>query len=124
MIAKKTAAAGLIALAALVAAVPASAGGPALNLATGETVYAGDGGHGSRDRGEHRWGRRGGDDRYYGTLTPREVRQVLRDKGYRQVQYLDRRGRIYEARATNRRGHRVGLIVSARTGAVLNAYRL
>jgi hypothetical protein len=68
-------------------------------------------------------------DRYYsrhdyGTLTPHEVRAVLRDKGFRQIRYLDRRGRIYEVRATDYRGYRVGLVVSARNGAILSVYRL
>lgn len=58
-----------------------------------------------------------------GTLSPREIRQVLRARGYRQIQYLDRKGRIYEVHATDPRGQRVGLIVGARDGAILNAYR-
>jgi hypothetical protein len=90
-----------------------------VQIQTGTPVYHDGVGYGWK-RGDHR--HRGHSE--YGTLTPREVRAVLRDRGYRQIQYVDRRGRIYEARATNRRGHRVGLIVSARSGAILNVYRL
>jgi hypothetical protein len=119
MITKKTVAAGLVALASLTAAAPASADDFSFKFSV-------NGPHAGYHDGGHKWRgeRRGGHDRHYGTLTPQEVRRVLRDKGYRQINYVDRRGRIYEVRATNHRGHRVGLVVSARNGAVLNAYRL
>jgi hypothetical protein len=118
MILKSTLAAGLIALSAL-AAAPANAGGVSIHIGVTGGHYAYHDGYG------YDWKRHHRRDRHeYGTLTPREVRQVLRDKGYRQIRYVDRRGRIYEVRATNHRGHRVGLVVSARSGAILNVYRL
>jgi hypothetical protein len=115
---KTTVAAGLIALSALAFAAPASASGVTLHFGLTGTHYV------YHDGGGYDWNHGRRHDRHdYGTLTPREVRAVLRDKGYRQIQYLDRRGRIYEVRATDYRGHRVGLVVSARNGAILNAYR-
>lgn len=123
MFARNTLAAGLIALAALVGAAPASAGSVSVQIQAGTTGYHDGVGYGWKRAG-HRADRYYGGHSEYGTLTPREVRAVLRDRGYRQIRYLDRRGRIYEVRATNRRGHRVGLVVSARSGAILNVYRL
>ena len=49
---------------------------------------------------------------------------VLRDSGFRQIRYLDRRGRVYQVHALNRNGRWVGLVVSAQTGEILNRYRL
>ena len=118
MMAKKTVAAGLVALATSVAAAPASADSFSFRFGVGEAQA------GYHDGGSQWRYHRRDNDRFYGTLTPREVRQVLRDNGFRQIRYLDRRGRVYEARATNRHGQRVGLVISARNGAILNAYRL
>ena len=117
---KKAIAAGLFALVTIAAAAPASAHGVSVRIGIGGGSYAYDDGYRyywQRPRSQYRRGD-------YGTLTPREVRAVLRDRGYREIRYVDRRGRIYEVRATDARGQRVGLVVSARNGAILNAFRL
>ena len=109
---KKTIAAGIVALAGLVAAVPANAGS-----SVSVQIEVGGPSHGYY-YGDHR---RGSWDR---TLSPQQVRRILRDQGFRQIQYVDRRGKIYQVRATNHRGHRVALVVSARSGAILNRHRI
>lgn len=113
---KKTIAAGVIAVAGLVAAIPAQAGGVSVHIGIGAPAY----GHYYGGYPDHRWGH-GGWER---TLSPQQVRRILRDKGFRQIQYLDRRGTIYQVRAVNHRGHRVALVVSARNGAILNRHRI
>jgi hypothetical protein len=84
-----------------------------LEFGYGAPGYSYDGGHRWRDRGD-----------YHRTLSPREVRRALRDQGFRNIDYIDRRGAIYQVEATTPRGRRVGLVVSARSGAILNRYRL
>jgi hypothetical protein len=120
----KTIAAGLIATAALTAA-PASAGGFSFEFGSGGVEF-GFPRHGHWDSWDRGHDRRGGwsrhDDRH-DFLSPREVRRSLRDRGYRQIDYLDRQGAIYQAEAT-RDGHRYGIVVSARDGDILNRYRI
>jgi hypothetical protein len=114
MISKVTLAAGLVALTTFGAAAPASA-----------TTIAAEFGRGGPEitfkRDHHRWGERG---RWNRTLSAQEVRWVLRDHGFRDIRFVDRQGRVYQARATDRRGHRVGIVVSARSGEILNVYRM
>lgn len=118
MMFSKTIAAGLVAVSAL-AAVPANAASLSVNTGVEGVQFAFH--NGRPHRGDYdRYDRHDRRDRY---LSPNEVRRVLRGQGYRGINYLDRRGRIYEVRATNRRGNRVGLVVSARNGSVLNVYR-
>ena len=107
---KKTIAAGIVALAGLVAAVPANAGS-----SVSVQIEVGGPSHGHYYGDHRRWER---------TLSPQQVRRILRDRGFRQINYVDRRGTIYQVRAVNRRGHRVALVVSARTGAILNRHRI
>jgi hypothetical protein len=111
----KTIAAGLVALTAL-AAIPANA----------TTIAAGyyeqprwDGPRGDGPRWDHRRG-----DRWRNhNLTAQEVRYVLRDKGYRNITFVDARGRNYEVVA--RKGHRHYLmVVSARDGDIISRNRL
>ena len=111
MNAKKTLGAAIIALGTL-AAVPASAGGL--------TVQFGfDGpGYGWSD---HRGGWRDHGRRHM--LSPQEVRQELRDRGYRQIRYLDRRGEVYQARASKGRRD-FYLVISARNGQILSRNRI
>lgn len=110
----KSIAAGVIALAGLVAAVPADAQSFRFEFSQGAPRY--------EYHSDHRW--RDRDYRPQRTLSPQEVRRILRDKGYRQINYVDRRGNIYQVRATTERGRRVGLVINARNGAILNRYRL
>ena len=63
-------------------------------------------------------------DRYDRTLSPKQVRRILRDRGYREIDYLDKRGKTYQVRATDYRGRRVGLVVSANNGRIITAYRV
>ena len=55
-------------------------------------------------------------------LEPSEVRRILRDRGFRDIRNLDRRGAIYQVRAVDGRHDQVGLVVSARSGAILARY--
>jgi hypothetical protein len=118
MIAKSTVAAGLISLAAL--AAPAEAASLTVTPA-GVHVQVGAVGpvhdYGYRPGYPYGYGR-------YDLLTPQEVRQVLRHRGYRDINYVDRDGAVYQVRATDYRGRRVGLVVSARSGAIITAYRI
>ena len=57
-------------------------------------------------------------------LGPQELRRVLRRSGFRNIDVLERRGRIYQVQVTDYRGRRYGLVVSARCGAVLRSYRI
>jgi len=102
-------AAGIVAFSTL--AAPAHAGDVAVRIEV--STHDGYGWRSYRRQG-----------RSLGTLAPRQIRQILRDRGYRSIQYLDRKGRVYEVRATDPRGFRVGLVVSARDGAILNIYPL
>jgi hypothetical protein len=117
----KTIAAGIVALAAL-AAAPASAAGLSLSFGDG-AVRATITEAGWRPHG-HGWDRGRWHDDWHRTLTPHDVRRVLRDRGFREIRYLDRRGAIYQVHAVDYRHKHVGLVVSARNGAILTAYRL
>jgi hypothetical protein len=110
MTVRNTLAAGLVALAAL-AAAPANA--------TGLTVTIGD-----LPRHAAGWHHAGWNPGWYRALSPHEVRRILRDRGFREIRYLDRRGTIYQVHAVDYRHKHVGLVVSARNGAILTAYRL
>jgi len=126
MFIRRTFVAGLVAIAALTAAAPSQAASLYLNFGQGGAQLAfheGGPGRHHRDR-DDRWGRPGDHGGWNRTLSPQEIRRVLRQSGYRNIRYLDRQGRIYQVRAIDYRGRRVGLVVSARSGAVLNSYRL
>ena len=104
MVLKNLAAAGVLALGAL-AAAPANAGTDvSISIEFGRPTYAS----------------------YYHhyTLSPQQVRRILRHEGFRQIRYVDRRGSIYRAYAENRRGRDVRVTVSARTGQILDVERL
>jgi hypothetical protein len=58
--------------------------------------------------------------RRYEPLSPREVRRILRREGFRRIEFLDRRGRSYTARAEDWRGRPVIIRVSARSGAIIS----
>jgi len=122
MMPKKTIAAALVALTALTAA-PASAGSLSVEFGRGGIEF-GFPGHGNwNDRGDRGWGNRGDRRGRHHFLSPQEVRRILRNQGYRRINYVDRQGNIYQAEAT-RNGRRYGLVVSARDGDVLNRYRI
>lgn len=102
--------AGVLALGVLAGTAPANA-----HSNVSVTVEIGAPGHGNSYRGG---------DRDQRTLSPQQVRRILRDRGYRGIRYVDRQGSIYRARAENRRGRDVVVAVSARTGQVLDVRRL
>jgi hypothetical protein len=107
----KTVAAGLVALTAL-AAVPANA----------TTVAAG---YYERPRWDGpRWdGPRWDNHRRHDKLSTREVRRILRHKGYRNINFVDRRGATYEVIA--HRNHRsYYIVVSAWSGDILARNRI
>lgn len=110
MFASKTIAAGILALGTLVAAAPASAGGVSVTIQTGHPGYYHAPGHYAPVR-------------YGYTISPQRVRQILRSQGYRDIKFVDRRGAIYQARA-ERRGREYRVVISARTGAILERTRL
>jgi hypothetical protein len=68
------------------------------------------------------WGSRGLAPR--ASVSPGDVENSLRAKGFSKVQNLRRRGAIYQAQAIDPDGHRVGLVVNAQNGAILNVYRM
>jgi hypothetical protein len=103
----KTIAAGLVALTALTA-VPAQAGGLTIDFGYGHAPS---------------WSDRGGHDWHNERLSPREVRRVLRHKGYRQIDFVDRRGSTYEVTA-RRNGRTFYMVVSARSGDILSRHRI
>jgi hypothetical protein len=116
MIARKTLAAAIVALGAL-AAVPASAGGFTVQFGYGHPGYGwGAPGHG--------WGPGYG---WHGPrhrmFSPQEVRRILRGDGYRNIRYLDRRGAVYQARAS-KNGRDFFIVVSARNGQILSRNRI
>jgi hypothetical protein len=116
MFSKKTIAAGVVALGALAASAPANADSLRFSVEVGRPVVV----HDHRGYGYGWDGHHG----HHKTLSASEVRRILRHRGYRDISYLDRRGSIYQVRARDYRGRRVGLVVSARNGAILTAYRL
>lgn len=105
---RKTIAAGLFAIGALAATAPANAAGLSVVI---DSSYATVG----IERVDHRGGY---------ALSPREVRRILRYEGYRQIQFLDRGGRVYTARAEDYRGRDVIVRVSARSGNIISVRRL
>ncbi len=116
MLSKNLIAAGLIAATALTA-VPANATGFTFHFGNGGPGFSwgyGGPGHGYRDRG-HRWG--------HHRLSPREVRWMLRERGYYKIRFMDRRGPVYQVRAKKR--HRAFvLVISARSGEILSRHRI
>ena len=109
MSAKSIIAAGVIVIGTLVAAVPANAAN--LSIQIGNSGWNGHGYHQSHDR----WDR---------GVSPREVRRILRHRGFNEIRFLDRQGRIYVARAEDRRGRDYRIIVSARNGAIIDIDRV
>jgi hypothetical protein len=103
----KTIAAGVIALTALTA-IPANAGGLTIDFGYGAGPgWSGNGGHGWHNE----------------RLAPREVRRILRHKGYHQIRFADRRGSTYEVTA-RRNGRDFYMVVSAWSGDILSRHRI
>ena len=121
MFARKTLAAGLVAISALIA-VPASAATLGIDFTQRGPVVTIDSGRGYDHRPGHgRWDRDRHQVRY---LSANEVRRILRSRGYRNIQYVDRNGSVYRARAVDFRGRMVALTINARNGVILDSDRL
>lgn len=117
MLSKNLIAAGLIATTALTAA-PASAAGLSFHFGNGgPSIVLSHGPMYGQRWGGHRWGHR------HRRLAPREVRWILRDRGFHHIRFMDRRGPVYHVRAKKR--HRTFvLVVSARSGEILSRHRI
>jgi hypothetical protein len=107
MISRKTIAAGLIALTSF-AALPAQAHQIEIQIGSGFGVGWSDGSH------VNHWRHR---------LSPQEVRWMLRDRGYRNIRFLDDHGPVYQLRA-RKFGEVYYLVVSARSGEILARNRI
>lgn len=116
MIAKKTLAAAVIALGAL-AAVPASAGSLTIQFGHGHPGYGWSApGHG--------WGPgHGWHAQRHRMVSAQDVRRILSRDGYRNIRHLDRRGSVYQARAS-KNGRNYVIVVSARNGQILSRNRV
>ncbi|MGH6926170.1 MAG: hypothetical protein ACRED5_20780 [Propylenella sp.] len=121
MLSRNTIAAGCIAIAAL-AAAPANAGGLTVEFGYGGPSYTGPG-FGGPDYYDPDTVRHRGPNRGYDRLSPREVRWLLQNHGYRNINFLDRHGPVYRVRAV-RRHNAYLLVVSARSGDILDRQRL
>ena len=108
----KTIAAGFIALTSLAAAAPANATGLSVQIGGPNASLV-------IQAGQRDWR-----PAHFRTLSPQDVRKVLRHRGYREIRYIDRKGAVYQVRAEDRRGRDYRLVVSARSGAIISAQRL
>ncbi len=73
------------------------------------------------NRWDHRWNRHHNHRR---VLAPWEVRRKLSHRGFSHIRFVDRHAPVYKARATNRHGRRVFLVLSARNGAIISVNRI
>jgi hypothetical protein len=112
MFSKKLIVAGLIAATTLTA-VPANAGGLAVQFGFGADSYGPGIGwkHGPY-----------GPAWQHHRLSPQEVRYILHREGYRNIRFLDARGPVYQVHA-RRFGRSFFLVVSARDGDILARHR-
>ncbi|HSG95365.1 MAG TPA: hypothetical protein VLA28_07575 [Afifellaceae bacterium] len=141
MFIQKTLAAGVVALTALATTAPAQADSFSFGIHGpngGVTFHSGDhyrpAGHWNDwRRYDRRWDDRRWDDRGWGDrrwdhahyrMTPRQVRRSLRHRGFREIRFTDRHGRIYRARATNPRGRRVALTIRSRDARIIEVRRI
>ena len=121
MFIQKTLAAGVVALTALATTASAQAESFSLGIHGqngGVTFRSGD-----SYRPAHDWNNRRWDYAHY-RMTPRQIRQSLRRRGFHDIQFTDTRGGIYQARATGPRGGRVALTIRSRDARILEIHRL
>ena len=88
-------------------------------------VHYRDDDRGSRHRWDRRWDHRW--NRHHGhrrTLAPWEVRRKLNHRGFSHIRFVDTHAPVYKARATNRHGRRVFLVLNARNGAIISVNRI
>jgi hypothetical protein len=137
----KTLAAGVVALTALATTAPAQADSFSFGIYGengGVTFRSGDAYRPVHDRNYRRWDDRRWDDRHWNDrrwddrrwnyahyrMTPRQVRRSLRHRGFDRIRFIDTQGRIYKARATNRRGRRVALTIRSRDARIVEVRRI
>lgn len=60
---------------------------------------------------------------YYGKLSPWEVRRILRHRGYHDIDFVDRHGRIYKLTAT-RHGDDYFIVVDAYSGEIIHRHEV
>lgn len=60
---------------------------------------------------------------WHQTLSPQQVRWIMQSRGYRNISYFDRRGAVYQMRATHG-GKKFFVVVSAHNGRVLDRTRI
>ena len=121
MFKKKTIAAALVAATALTAA-PASATNFTFDFGFGGNGFGWHqpwrhGGPGWNHRPHHgpRW--------HHQRLSQQQVRWILRDRGYRWIEFMNHRGPVYQVRA-RKWGHTYYLVISARDGQILSRHRI
>jgi hypothetical protein len=105
MITKKAIAAALISLSTL-SAVPANAGGLTVEFGFNPG-----------------YGWSGGRSWQHERLSAQQVRSILRHRGYRQIDFVDRGGRTYEVTA-RRDGRKYYIVVSAFSGDIVHRHRI
>ena len=118
---KSALAAGFIAISAIAASAPAQAHSTNLGVhgaGGGISIQLADHRH-RYDRGS--W-RRGHGHRAH--LPAWKVRRQLRHRGFYRMRFVDSRAPVYKLRATGPRGHRVFLVVSSRTGRIIERHRI
>ena len=109
MFMKSTIAAGLFALSALYSATPAKADSFGLTIRV----------HGPQIEYRNWEG-----ENWRRTLSPQQVRWILRDQGFRAIRFIDRDGRIYTANAQDYRGRSVVVRVNSRNGNIIGVQRV
>ncbi len=113
----------LLAGACSLGAAGAASVASAHSTGAGISVTIGSGGYhyGSPGYGYPGWDRRGHrpDPRAH-RLSPRQVATILARQGFHRVHFFDAVGTTYGATAVDRRGRRVIVTVSSRTGQVLS----
>ena len=125
MFIQKTLAAGVVALTALANTTPAQAESFSFGIHGahgGVTFRSGD-----YYRPAHDWNYRRDFRRWHYAhyrMSPREVRRSLRQRGFDQIHFTDRDGRIYRATATGPRGRRVVLTVRSRDARIVDIHRI
>ena len=107
---RTTIAASVVGLASLAFTAPS-------NAAKMSVTIGSPAGYGAVEFVDHRGG-------WHDRLSPRDVRRILRDEGFRRIQFLDRGGRIYTASAEDWRGREVIVRVSSRSGAIISVDRI
>lgn len=108
MTVKTAIAAAVISLTALVA-VPAHATDVNVKIGFGAPGYG--------------WGGYSYQPSWQSTLSPQQVRWILKTRGYQNISYFDRRGSVYMVRATQF-GRPYFLVINAHNGRVMERNRI